>query len=261
MLTAGRFDAVLFDLDGVLTETATLHAAAWKQMFDTFLLRHRAETRGEPLELFDIDDDYRRYVDGKPRYDGVLSFLASRGIELPEGEPDDPPAADTVAGLGNRKNELVVELIEIEGVGAFPDSVRLVEELRRRGIRTAVVSSSANTAAVLRSAGIAHLFDARVDGTVAEELGLAGKPAPDTFLEAARRLDVAAQRAVVVEDALAGVEAGSAGGFGLVIGVDRLDQAQALRDHGADLVVTDLGELLPDGAGPDPSPDPRLDLP
>ncbi len=256
VLSGGRFDAVLFDLDGVLTETATLHAAAWTRMFDTFL-RSRAEASGEPLELFDIDDDYRRYVDGKPRYDGVRSFLASRGIELPEGEPSDPPIFETVAGLGNRKNELVVELIEIEGVEAFPGSVRLVEELRRRGIRTAVVSSSANAEAVLRSAGIAHLFDARVDGTIAQELGLPGKPAPDTFLEAARRLDVVAERAVVVEDALAGVEAGSAGGFGLVIGVDRLDQAEALRDHGADLVVTDLGELLPHAAGPDPRPDPR----
>ena len=250
MLSAERFDAVLFDLDGVLTETATLHAEAWKRTFDDFL-RLRAETRGEPLEGFDIEDDYRRYVDGKPRYDGVRSFLASRGIELAEGDPTDPPIADTVAGLGNRKNELVVELIANEGVGAFPGSVRLVKELRRRGIRTAVVSASANAVAVLRSAGIAHLFDARVDGTVAEELGLPGKPAPDTFLEAARRLDVAPERAAVVEDALAGVEAGHAGGFGLVIGVDRLDQAQALRDHGADVVVADLGELVPPATAPD----------
>ncbi len=256
VFSADRFSAVLFDLDGVLTDTAKLHAAAWKRMFDTFL-RRRAEASGESLELFDIYDDYRRYVDGKPRYDGVRSFLASRGIELPEGEPSDPPIFETVVGLGNRKNELVVELIEIEGVEAFPGSVRLVEELRRRGIRTAVVSSSANAEAVLRSAGIAHLFDARVDGTIAQELGLPGKPAPDTFLEAARRLDVVAERAVVVEDALAGVEAGNAGGFGLVIGVDRLDQAEALRDHGADLVVTDLAELLPHAASPDPRPDPR----
>jgi len=180
ILSAERFDAVLFDLDGVLTETATLHAAAWKRMFDEFLHR-RAEASGQTLEPFDIEADYRRYVDGKPRYDGVRSFLASRGIELVEGHANDPPVADTVSGLGNRKNELVVELIETEGVKAFPGSVRLVEDLRRRGIHTAVVSSSANCAVVLRSAGIDHLFDAKVDGIVADELGLLGKPAPDTF--------------------------------------------------------------------------------
>ncbi len=250
LLSAVRFDAVLFDLDGVLTETATLHAAAWKRMFDDFLHR-RAEVSGQAFEPFDIEADYRRYVDGKPRYDGVRSFLASRGIELVEGQANDPPVADTVSGLGNRKNELVVELIETEGVKAFPGSVRLVEDLRRRGIHTAVVSSSANCAVVLRSAGIDHLFDAKVDGTVADELGLRGKPAPDTFLEAARRLQVAPERAVVVEDALAGVEAGRSGGFGLVIGVDRTDQAQALRDHGADLVVADLDELGPSTAAAD----------
>lgn len=251
VLSAERFDAVLFDKDGVLTETATLHAEAWKWTFDDFL-RLRAETSGEQVERFDVEDDYRRYVDGKPRYDGVRSFLASRGIELAEGDPTDPPIADTVAGLGNRKNELVVELIETEGVRAFPGSVRLVEDLRRQRFRTAVVSSSANCGAVLRSAGIDHLFDTQVDGIVAAELGLPGKPAPDTFLFAARSLQVAPERAVVVEDALAGVEAGRAGGFGLVIGVDRLNQAQALRDHGADLVVADLGELVAPVTAPDP---------
>ena len=251
VLSAERFDAVLFDKDGVLTETATLHAEAWKWTFDNFL-RLRAETSGEQVERFDVEDDYRRYVDGKPRYDGVRSFLASRGIELAEGDPTDPPIADTVAGLGNRKNELVVELIETEGVRAFPGSVRLVEDLRRQRFRTAVVSSSANCGAVLRSAGIDHLFDTQVDGIVAAELGLPGKPAPDTFLFAARSLQVAPERAVVVEDALAGVEAGRAGGFGLVIGVDRLNQAQALRDHGANLVVADLGELVAPVTAPDP---------
>lgn len=251
VLSAERFDAVLFDKDGVLTETATLHAEAWKWTFDDFL-RLRAETSGEQVERFDVEDDYRRYVDGKPRYDGVRSFLASRGIELAEGDPTDPPIADTVAGLGNRKNELVVELIETEGVRAFPGSVRLVEDLRRQRFRTAVVSSSANCGAVLRSAGIDHLFDTQVDGIVAAELGLPGKPAPDTFLFAARSLQVAPERAVVVEDALAGVEAGRAGGFGLVIGVDRLNQAQALRDHGANLVVADLGELVAPVTAPDP---------
>ena len=251
VLSAERFDAVLFDKDGVLTETATLHAEAWKWTFDDFL-RLRAETSGEQVERFDVEDDYRRYVDGKPRYDGVRSFLASRGIELAEGDPTDPPIADTVAGLGNRKNELVVELIETEGVRAFPGSVRLVEDLRRQRFCTAVVSSSANCGAVLRSAGIDHLFDTQVDGIVAAELGLPGKPAPDTFLFAARSLQVAPERAVVVEDALAGVEAGRAGGFGLVIGVDRLNQAQALRDHGANLVVADLGELVAPVTAPDP---------
>ena len=251
VLSAERFDAVLFDKDGVLTETATLHAEAWKWTFDDFL-RLRAETSGEQVERFDVEDDYRRYVDGKPRYDGVRSFLASRGIELAEGDPTDPPIADTVAGLGNRKNELVVELIETEGVRAFPGSVRLVEDLRRQRFRTAVVSSSANCGAVLRSAGIDHLFDTQVDGIVAAELGLPGKPAPDTFLFAARSLQVAPERAVVVEDALAGVEAGRAGGLGLVIGVDRLNQAQALRDHGANLVVADLGELVAPVTAPDP---------
>ena len=251
VLSEERFDAVLFDLDGVLTETARLHAAAWRRMFDDFLSL-RAETSGERLERFDIENDYRRYVDGKPRYDGVRSFLASRGIELAEGDPTDPPIADTVAGLGNRKNELVVELIETEGARAFPGSVRLLEDLRGRGIRTAVVSSSANCGAVLRSAGIDHPFDTQVDGIVAEEFGLVGKPAPDTFLFAARNLQVAPERAVVVEDALAGVEAGRAGRFGLVIGVDRLNQAQALRDHGADLVVADLAELVVPVTAPDP---------
>ena len=251
VLSAERFDAVLFDMDGVLTKTATLHAEAWKRTFDDFL-RLRAETSGEPFEGFDIEDDYRRYVDGKPRYDGVRSFLASRGIELAEGDPTDPTFTDTIAGLGHRKNELVVALIANEGVEAFPGSVRLVEDLRRRGIRTAVVSSSANSGAVMRAAGIDHLFDTQVDGIVAEELGLPGKPAPDTFLYAARSLKVAPERAVVVEDALAGVEAGRAGGFGLVIGVDRLNQAQALRDHGADLVVADLGELVAPVTAPDP---------
>ena len=249
VVSADRFDAVLFDMDGVLTETAKLHAEAWKRTFDD-LLRLRAATSGERLEVFDIEDDYRRYVDGKPRYDGVRSFLASRGIVLAEGDATDPPTADTVAGVGNRKNELVVELIETEGVRAFPGSVRWLEDLRRRGFRTAVVSSSANCGAVLRSVGIDHLFDTQVDGIVAKERGLPGKPAPDTFLFAARNLQVAPERAVVVEDALAGVEAGRAGGFGLVIGVDRLNQAEELRDHGADLVVADLAELVPPATAP-----------
>ena len=242
-LTPRNFDAVLFDLDGVLTETASIHAAAWREMFDRFLRRH-AEDEGEAFVPFDIDSDYRAYVDGKPRYDGVRSFLASRSIELAEGEASDPATANTVAGLGNRKNQLVAELIESGGVEPFPGAVHLVEALRERGVKTAVVSSSANAETVLGAAGIAHLFDTRVDGAVAAQLGLPGKPAPDTFLEAARRLDAPPGRAVVVEDAISGVRAGRSGGFGLVVGVGAGEHADALLDNGADVVVADLADLL-----------------
>lgn len=240
--TLGRFAAVLFDLDGVLTDTARIHAAAWKRMFDDFL-RRRAERRGEDFVAFDVDRDYKRFVDGMPRYDGVRRFLESRGIDLPEGGPEDPPDAETVHGLGNRKNLLVNELLEHGGVEPYPGSVTLVHQLRDRDVRTAVVSSSKNCAAVLEAAGIADLFDVRVDGKVATELDLPGKPAPDTYLEAARRVGVRPEDAVVVEDAISGVEAGRDGHFGLVVGVDREGDPQALRDHGADLVVADLGEL------------------
>jgi alpha,alpha-trehalase len=242
-LTRDRFDAVLFDLDGVLTDTARLHASAWKQMFDEYLAA-RAERTGEPFRPFDIGSDYVQYVDGKPRFDGVRDFLASRDIELPQGAADDPPARETVCGLGNRKNELVNATMAAEGVEAYPGSVALVRELRAQGMKTAVVTSSSNCETVLAAAKIADLFDARVDGNDLCELGLAGKPAPDAFLEAARRLGVDAKRAVVVEDAISGVQAGSAGGFGLVLGVARKDNAQALADNGADLVVNDLAEVL-----------------
>jgi beta-phosphoglucomutase family hydrolase len=235
--------ACLFDLDGVLTQTARVHAAAWKQMFDEFL-RERSKRTGEPSVPFDPVRDYDEYVDGKPRYDGVRSFLASRGIELPEGEPSDPPAAETVHGLGNRKNELVLALIERDGVQAYDGSVRYVQAVRDAGLRRAVVSSSANTRQVLVAADIADLFEEVVDGIVAERELLKGKPAPDTFLAAARALDVAAANAAVFEDALAGVAAGRAGRFGFVVGVDRAGQADALREHGADVVVSDLAELL-----------------
>jgi alpha,alpha-trehalase len=238
-----NIDAVLFDLDGVLTATATIHAACWKRTFDEFLSR-RAEGTGETVRPFDKDSDYKLYVDGKPRYDGVSSFLESRGIELPYGDPSDPADRETVCGLGNRKTDMVARVLEEEGVEAFEGSVALVRRLRDEGIKTAVVSSSNNCEAVLRAAGIAGLFDAVVDGGVAVRLGLPGKPAPDTFLEAARRLGVEPDRAVVVEDALAGVQAGRDGGFGLVIGVNREGDAAALRDGGADLVVSDLGEIL-----------------
>jgi beta-phosphoglucomutase family hydrolase len=235
--------ACLFDLDGVLTKTAVVHAAAWKQMFDEFL-RERADETGGPFRPFDARADYDRYVDGKPRYDGVASFLQSRGIELPAGTPADPPLARTVDGLGNRKNELVVELIQREGVEAYAGSVRYVEAAREAGLRRAVVSSSTNCRDVLRAAGIIDLFEAIVDGVVAAEERLRGKPAPDTFLAGPRRLGAALAAAAVFEDALAGVDAGRAGGFGFVVGVNRVGHADALREHGADVVVQDLAELL-----------------
>jgi beta-phosphoglucomutase family hydrolase len=238
-----RIEACLFDLDGVLTQTAKVHAAAWKQMFDEYLACHAEET-GEPFRAFDIRHDYDAYVDGKPRFDGVASFLASRGIELPTGTPEDPPAAETVDGLGNRKNELVLELIEREGVKAYDGSVRYARAARDAGLRRAVVSSSTNCRDVLEAAGILDLFEAIVDGVVAHQERLSGKPAPDTFLAGAQRLGVDRAHAAVFEDALAGVEAGRAGRFGYVVGVDRVGQADALREHGADVVVSDLDELL-----------------
>ncbi|HZU19280.1 MAG TPA: beta-phosphoglucomutase family hydrolase [Candidatus Dormibacteraeota bacterium] len=237
--------ACLFDLDGVLTQTAKVHAAAWKQTFDAYL-RERAERTGERFVPFDQVSDYDRYVDGKPRNDGVRSFLASRGIRLPEGSPDDPPEAETVAGLGNRKNRLVLQLMERDGVQPYPGSVRFARLAREEGLRLAVVSSSANCQAVLVAAGIDDLFPVRIDGVVAEQRQLKGKPAPDTYLAAAEALHVAPAQAAVFEDALAGVEAGRAGGFGHVVGVDRVGQAEELRRHGADVVVTDLAELIED---------------
>ncbi|MGC8492936.1 MAG: HAD family hydrolase [Syntrophobacteraceae bacterium] len=238
-VTSDSFDAVLFDLDGVLTATAEVHAAAWKKTFDEYLQK-RATKTGETFQPFDSDGDYSLYVDGKPRYDGVRSFLDSRGIHLPDGDPGDPPDRETVCGIGNRKEELVVKTIETDGVKVYEGSVAWVRQLRGAGIKTAVVSSSKNTLAVLKAAGIDRLFDVRVDGHVVEDQGLPGKPAPDTYLHAAALLGVSPRRAVVVEDALSGVEAGKNGGFGLVIGVDRKGHADALRENGADLVVTDL---------------------
>lgn len=243
MITRDRFDAVLFDLDGVLTATARLHAACWKRMFDDYLTQQAAES-GEPVRPFEIATDYRRYVDGKLRYDGVQAFLQSRNIQLPRGDPDDPPDRETVCGLGNRKNELIGELLDTDGVDVYETSIAWLRQLRRRGFSTAVVSASKNCRRVLAAAGIADLFDTRVDGEVAAELGLPGKPAPDTFLEGAKRLGVDPDRAVVVEDAVSGVQAGKAGHFGLVIGVDRAGNPDALREGGADLVVEDLGELI-----------------
>ena len=236
----------LFDLDGVLTKTAKVHDAAWKQMFDDYL-RERARRTGEPFVPFDPVRDYDEYVDGKPRSDGTRSFLASRGIELPEGSEDDPPEAETVHGLGNRKNQIVLERIRTDGVEAYEGSVRYVRAVQDAGLRRAVVSSSANAHDVLVAAGIDDLFEARIDGVVAEEQHLRGKPAPDTYLAGARALGLRPNASVVFEDALAGVAAGRAGGFGFVVGVDRVGQAEALKGHGADVVVPDLADLLERG--------------
>jgi beta-phosphoglucomutase family hydrolase len=233
----------LFDLDGVLTKTAKVHAAAWEEMFNAYL-RERAARTGEQFVPFDPVADYDEYVDGKPRYEGVQSFLLARGIELPRGAPSDPPDAETVDGLGNRKNEIVLRLIHEQGVEAYEGSVRYVRAARDAGLRRAVVSSSTNCRDVLVAAGIEDLFEARIDGVVAEREHLRGKPAPDTFLAGARALGARPEEAAVFEDALAGVAAGRAGGFGFVVGVDRVGQAEALREHGADVVVSDLEELM-----------------
>src|SRR5262245_13899760 len=238
-----QYDAVLFDLDGVITDTANLHATCWKQMFDEYLQKRARET-GEASHPFDIDSDYRLYVDGKPRYDGVRDFLTSRVIELPVGSPNDPPQAETVAGLGNRKNDLVNRVIEDKGVEPYKGSVELIHQLRHQGFRIAVVTSSQNCTAVLKAAKLDHCFDVQVDGNVIHAEHLAGKPAPDTYLMAARLLGVEFARAVVVEDAISGVEAGSNGNFGLVIGVARKGNAEELKQHGAHLVVSDLSQLV-----------------
>jgi beta-phosphoglucomutase family hydrolase len=238
--------ACLFDLDGVLTRTASVHAAAWKQMFDDFLRDWATRTGGEFVP-FDAGADYDNYVDGRPRLEGTRGFIQSRGIDLPEGSPDDPPGTPTVHGLSNQKNDLVLRMLRERGVEVYDSSVRYAQAVRDAGLRAAVVSSSANTAEVLDAARISHLFDARVDGVVAAERHLAGKPAPDTFLAGAAALGVGPERAAVFEDALAGVEAGRAGGFALVVGIDRVGQADELRRHGADIVVSDLSELLEDG--------------
>ena len=230
--------ACLFDLDGVVTRTAVVHAAAWKEMFDAFL----REREGGDFRPFD-DHDYDEYVDGLPRADGVRTFLASRGIELPDGNPDDPPGAETVHGLGNRKNTLVLEKIRTDGVEAYDDTLTYIRAARAQGLRTAIVSSSANCRDVLRAIDAEDLFDVRIDGVVAAERHLPGKPHPDTFLAAAHDLGLDAPRSAVFEDALAGMDAGRAGGFGYVVGLDRVGQTDALYEHGADVVVKGLAEL------------------
>ena len=236
----------LFDMDGVLTRTASLHAAAWKQMFDQFLAAHD----GAGYRPFDATADYDLYVDGRARADGTRAFLESRGIHLPEGAPDDAPGEETITGLSNRKNQLVLEAMRTDGVEVFDDAVRYVRAVAQAGYARAVVSASANTVQVLESARLLDLFPVRVDGVVAEERHLAGKPAPDMFLAAAALLGLDAGRTAVFEDALAGVEAGRAGRFACVVGVDRVGQGEALRDHGANIVVSDLTTLLGPGRGP-----------
>lgn len=235
--------ACLFDLDGVLTDTASVHKLAWKAMFDTYL-EQRAAQVAQPFVAFDIDTDYLSYVDGKRREDGVRSFLASRGIELPEGDPDDPIDSETVAALGNRKNEMFHHTLRTEGVEVFDGSRRYLEAVAAAGLRRAVVSSSANTREVLEVTGLAPLVEVRVDGVTMRDEHLPGKPAPDSFLRAAELLGVSPAEAAVFEDALSGVAAGHAGDFGFVVGVDRVGQADQLRREGADIVVTDLAELL-----------------
>jgi beta-phosphoglucomutase family hydrolase len=230
--------ACLFDLDGVLTGTAALHRAAWKETFDPLL----AKRGQEPF----TEADYNNYVDGRPRFDGVRAFLSSRGIELPEGPPDAQPSDDTIQGVGNRKNERVQVIIAERGVNPYPGSVRFLEAARRAGLRIAVVTSSANGEAVLDAAGLAKYVEARIDGVVITERKLRGKPAPDSFLAGAEALNTAPVNAAVFEDALSGVQAGRAGHFGYVVGVDRVGQAEELKAHGADVVVTDLAQLLED---------------
>jgi beta-phosphoglucomutase family hydrolase len=243
----GQIKVCLFDLDGVLTDTAAVHAAAWKEMFDDFL-RASAEKSGGEFVPFDKHDEYDAHVDGKPRADGVRDFLASRGIKLPEGDPDDPPGTQTINGLGNQKNVAVLRRIHDDGVKVFEGSRRYLEAAKKAGLRRVVVSSSANTGEVLEVTGLAALVEHRIDGVTIRERGLRGKPAPDTFLAGAKWCGVEPSEAVVFEDALAGVEAGRAGAFGYVVGVDRVGQTDQLKAHGADVVVKDLAELIePEG--------------
>lgn len=237
-----EIEAVIFDMDGVVTDTASAHATAWKRLFDEFLERW-AGHQGEPFVPFDPDEDYRRYIDGKRRFDGVRDFLAARGIALPEGDPEDPPEAETVGGLGNRKNGFFLAHLREHGAHAYPSTITFVEALRTQDVRTGIISASRNMSSVLEAAGVTHLFEVKIDGLVADDLGLPGKPDPAVFLEAARRLDTHPSRSAVIEDALAGVEAARSGSFVFVVGVDRTGHPEALQAAGADLVVGDLAEI------------------
>jgi len=244
-ITPDKFDAVLFDLDGVITDTARMHAACWKVMFNTYMKR-RAEKSGEEFIPFEIETDYLSYVDGKPRYDGVRDFLNSRNITLEDGSPDSLATEESICGLGNRKNELVNLRVQMHGVNIYQSSVDFVNYLIVSGIKTAIVSSSANCKTILNSANISELFPVVIDGLTARERNLNGKPSPDTFLEAAKELNVEPGKTVVVEDAISGVQAGRSGKFGLVIGIARKGNKEELLTNGADIVLKDLGELIPD---------------
>lgn len=241
-MPTGTYRAVILDLDGVITQTASLHAQAWQQMFNDYL-QQRSDQRSDTYEPFDIDADYRCYVDGRPRYDGVRSFLESRGIELPQGQTDDEPDRETICGLGNRKNALFLDLLQQQGVKVYDDAVEQIRRWRAQGLKAAVVSSSRNCVRVLKTADLMDLFDTKVDGVDSDELGLEGKPAPDIFLQAARQLKVEPPQAIAIEDAIAGVKAGRAGQFGLVVGVARNGSSDVLKQHGADRVVHRLDEL------------------
>lgn len=234
-----QIKALILDLDGVVTQTALVHAQAWKRMFDAYL-KKRGESEEKKFEPLDIETDYREHIDGIPRYDGVRNFLQSRGITLPEGTPEDDIGEETVAGLGNLKNMYFQELLKQEGVEVYKDTIAWLEHQRQQGMRTALISASKNCVDVMHAAGIAHLFEEHVDGLQSAHLGLKGKPAPDVFLEAARRLGVQPQEAAVFEDARKGVQAGKAGGFGLVVGINRHHDADSLKQNGADLVIDEF---------------------
>ena len=243
LITRDKYDAVLFDLDGVLTNTAHIHATCWKKIFDEYL-QARSTKIGETFRSFDIATDYKLHVDGKPRFDGVRDFLKSRGIDLPEGTHDDPPHKETVCGIGNRKSNLVAKVIKTDGIEVYKGSMAFLRHVREKGMKTAVVTSSENCQAVLQTAGIRDLFDAQIDGTTIVSQHLAGKPAPDSYLKAAQLLEVQPNRAVVIEDAISGIQAGVKGSFGLVIGIDRKGNAEELKNNGAHIVVSDLSECI-----------------
>jgi beta-phosphoglucomutase family hydrolase len=240
-----NFDAVIFDMDGVITRTAVVHSSAWKKMFNEYL-HYRERQYNERFREFTHADDYLSFVDGRPRYEGVNSFLRSRGIAIPFGEPEDEPRKETVCGLGNRKNEFFNQVLEEEGVGVYDSTIHFIEELLERGVRVGVATSSKNCALILKKAGIANLFETCVDGVVSARLGLKGKPEPDIFATACDNLRVGYDRAVVVEDAVSGVQAGAKGKFGLTLGVARENNAHELCINGADIVVSDLSEICID---------------
>ncbi|MBD1396001.1 beta-phosphoglucomutase family hydrolase [Pontibacter sp. JH31] len=242
LLSEKHIKALILDLDGVVTQTARLHAQAWKRMFDAYL-KQRGEKEGKRYEPLDIETDYREYIDGIPRYDGVRNFLKSRGISLPDGTPEDEEEDETVGGLGNLKNMYLQELLKQNGVDVYEDTIAWLKQQKQQGMRTAVISASKNCVDVLHVAGIERLFEEHVDGLQSAALGLKGKPAPDIFLEAARRLDIAPQEAAVFEDARKGVQAGKAGGFGLVVGIDRHHDAEGLKSNGADLVIQEFPKV------------------